>query len=223
MRRGDLPYHLQRSCPENAIVCPYGCPDPVLRKELREHMAANMSDHLDALRVAHHKTLTTLETNFHTEIMKRDLEIEALRSFLKQGTRIVWVIEGWAALLAQKGYTQSKVFPLAGHQWYLGVYSDGDSDDSRGFLSVYLFLEDVLQMKGKKISLEFALRVINHKEPNKSKRIELKTVFPVQGAQGWGERKAFPAIEFTEEGGFVLGGKLVMEVEVFIKRVTLFV
>jgi hypothetical protein len=51
---------------------------------------------------------------------------------------------------------------------FIGFYTDGDNDESRGFVSVYLFLDVNNLPKGKNVTIEFALKFLNHKDPNEA-------------------------------------------------------
>lgn len=78
------------------------------------------------------------------------------------------------------------------------------------FRLVFISLIDDDRMKRKQAHLEFALRVVNL-EPARSHRRELKTSFPVKGAQGWGERRLLENRSLGELG-FLVDDALTIEV-----------
>lgn len=99
-----------------------------------------------------------------------------------------------------------------------------------------LTLSDLHQLKGQSVFIEFAVRVVNHRDPHRTLRTSLQISFPVKGGQGWGDNKvssspsgallplnssqAFPTAQLTEEAGFIMGGKLLVDAELYVKRIT---
>jgi len=116
----------------------------------------------------------------------------------------------------------SKIFHLGGCEWNIGVYTNGDDEDSRGFLSIYLFLEKG-PIKGTSIHVNGRITLINHKHPKHSIKKEILTTFPQKAAMGWGERRAIEASQITSESGFLLFDKLYFEVDINIKQVVIWV
>lgn len=49
---------------------------------------------------------------------------------------------------------------------FIGFYTDGDNEESRGYISVYLFLDVQSQPKNKNVTIEFQIKFVNHKDPN---------------------------------------------------------
>jgi len=132
---------------------------------------------------------------------------------------VIWVIEGWKRTVEQ-GYVPSKKFDLGGCKWFFGLYPDGDIEESRGHLSIYLFLEKPPQ-KGKTLGVEFRITLVNHKNPKELIRKELKTTFPLKENQpGWGDRKVVKTCLISEETGFLLNDDLRIEADIIIKQVT---
>jgi hypothetical protein len=97
-------------------------------------------------------------------------------------TKIEWRVKNWSSV-KKKSYIQSDKFDFADFTWwaskvqyhpsstfcrctsfrFIGFYTDGDNEESRGYLSVYLFLDVSSVPKGKSVMIEFTLRFINHK------------------------------------------------------------
>jgi hypothetical protein len=51
---------------------------------------------------------------------------------------------------------------------FIGFYTDGDNDESRGYFSIYLFLDVNHMPKGKAVTIEYFLTFINHKDPDET-------------------------------------------------------
>jgi hypothetical protein len=54
--------------------------------------------------------------------------------------RIIWEIENWP-IVRKKSFLQSRKFHLAKYAWYFGLYPNGDNDESKGWVSIYLFID----------------------------------------------------------------------------------
>jgi len=119
----------------------------------------------------------------------------------------------------RKSYIQSDKFNFAEFTWFVGFYTDGDNEESRGYISVYLFVDVASIPKGKHVTIEFMLKFVNHKNPNESVRKEFKTVFPIQGGQGWGDRKAIKSSKISDDSGFLKQDTLFVEAQISLKKV----
>jgi hypothetical protein len=51
---------------------------------------------------------------------------------------------------------------------FIGFYTDGDNDESRGYFSIYLFLDVNHMPKGKAVTIEYFLTFINHKDSDET-------------------------------------------------------
>lgn len=158
-----------------------------------------------------------------------------------QDTRIEWRVKNWSSV-KKKGYLQSDKFNFADFTWFIGFYTDGDNEDSRGYISVYLFLDVANIPKGKSVTIEFSMKFINHKDSAESVKkgippfdlfvetfsmtfflffpTEFKTTFPIKGGQGWGDRKAIKASRINEESGFLKLDTLHVEAYIQQRRVS---
>jgi hypothetical protein len=157
-------------------------------------------------------------------------------------------VKNWSSV-KKKGYLQSDKFNFADFTWFIGFYTDGDNEDSRGYISVYLFLDVANVPKGKSVTIEFSMKFINHKDSGESVkkgtlllllllslslwlfrrqgthwlfffRSEFKTTFPIKGGQGWGDRKAIKASRISEESGFLKQDALHVEAYIQQRRVS---
>jgi len=176
-------------------------------------------EHFDSLHMAQQKALEAFEKSCKNELEIRDKEIQILKKKIKNETKIVWIIDGWNKA---KYFVSSKIFHLGGSEWNIGVYTNGDDEDCRGFLSIYLFLEKG-PVKGTIIHVNGRITLINHKHPKHSIKKEIFTTFPQKAAMGWGERRAIEASQITSESGFLLYDKLYFEVDIIVKQVVIWV
>jgi hypothetical protein len=217
--RSEMEMHTLKYCPEYLFVCPYGCKEKVMRKNLKSHLQDNIVDHFENLRMIQQKELQNIENMYQNELKKRDKEIQLLKRKARNETKILWIIEGWSRILHQ-GYVSSKKFDLGGCKWFFGIYPDGDIAESRGHLAIYLFLEKP-PPKEKNLLVEFRITLINHKNPKDFIRKDLRTTFPLKENQpGWGDRRIVKTSLITEETGFILNDALRIESDIIIKQVS---
>eukprot|EP01094_Clydonella_sp_ATCC50884_P004740 TRINITY_DN1375_c0_g4_i1.p1 TRINITY_DN1375_c0_g4~~TRINITY_DN1375_c0_g4_i1.p1 ORF type:complete len:114 (-),score=33.80 TRINITY_DN1375_c0_g4_i1:64-405(-) len=92
---------------------------------------------------------------------------------------------------------------MSGFQWFMGLYTNGDDADSRGYLSIYLFLDVDALPKRRSVHLNYRLSIPNLRNPSQSLSKEYKATFPIKGGQGWGDRRAIAASAVTKASGFL--------------------
>jgi len=51
---------------------------------------------------------------------------------------------------------------------FIGFYTDGDNEESRGYFSIYLFLDVNHMPKGKTVTIEYFLTFVNHKDSDET-------------------------------------------------------
>jgi len=83
----------------------------------------------------------------------------------------------------------------------LGAYFFGDSEDSKDYVSIYLFSASPL--KDKKITLQFTILVKNYISDALSVSKDFTVTFPVANGQGWGDRKAIKHESILSNSGFL--------------------
>eukprot|EP01116_Phalansterium_solitarium_P003360 TRINITY_DN14178_c0_g1_i1.p1 TRINITY_DN14178_c0_g1~~TRINITY_DN14178_c0_g1_i1.p1 ORF type:complete len:464 (-),score=143.66 TRINITY_DN14178_c0_g1_i1:534-1814(-) len=218
--RGDSESHRQKACAEEIVPCPVGqgCAVKMLRKELHEHLSADVGRHMLMMKRDFDEQLEAMRAKFDAQLKVRDDRIKSLeKSQAENDTKIDWRVKPWSST-RKKSYLQSGKFTFADFNWFIGFYTDGDNEDSRGFISVYLFLDTANIPKGKTVSVEFMLKFINHKNPADSVKKEFKTTFPIKGGQGWGDRKAIKTSKITEEAGFLKKDTLYVEAQISLKK-----
>jgi len=220
--RKDLDDHLRNSCPEQEIPCDFqeqGCEVKVLRKDLQQHLTADIVSHMSMMRKSYCDKLSQLKQDFEKECKIRDEKIRHLEKVVKDSeTKIEWKIKNYSQL-RKKSYIQSEKFDMAGFTWFIGVYADGDNPDSKGFISIYLFLDIGHIPKGKSITLEYYIKFVNHKDPMESIKKEFKSVFPIKAGQGWGDRKAI-CNHMLEQNGFIKDDTMIIEAEISVRKLT---
>uniref|UniRef100_A0A6B2L4X5 RING-type domain-containing protein n=1 Tax=Arcella intermedia TaxID=1963864 RepID=A0A6B2L4X5_9EUKA len=218
-KRMEMESHLLKSCQELLIHCPYGCKEKIIRKNLKQHLQGNIVEHFESMRLLHQRQLQSLEISYQNELRIRDQEIQILKRKSKNETKVIWVIEGWRKT-SQQHYVSSKRFEMASCKWFFGLYPDGDVEESKGHLSIFLFVEKQ-PPKGKLVSVRFSITLVNFKDQNKIIKKELKTSFPLKDNQpGWGDKKLIKTSLITEESGFLLNDELRIESELLIKQIT---
>jgi hypothetical protein len=224
--RSELERHMKDICLEEEIFCNFhdhGCPKKMLRKDLKEHLQDDLLGHMTLMKKGFDDQIIQLRDDFETQLRLKDERIRHLEKVVRENgmyadTRIEWKVKNYSQL-RKKSYLQSDKFTIAGFTWFIGFYTDGDNAESRGFISIYLFLDVGHMPKGKSITLEYNLKFINHADPNETIKKEFKTTFPIKGGQGWGDRKAIKST-LLETNGFLKDDTLNVEAEIAVKRVT---
>jgi hypothetical protein len=220
--RKELEKHLLEACLEQEITCDFkdqGCSTKLLRKNLKEHLASDIVEHMAMMRTTFAEQLTSFKQDYEREAKVRDDKIRHLEKVVKDSeTKIEWRLKNYSQL-RKKSYIQSDKFDMAGFTWFIGVYADGDNPESKGFISIYLFLDVVHMPKGKSITLDYYIKFVNHRDPAESIKKEFKSVFPIKNGQGWGDRKALPN-QMLEQNGFIKDDTLLIEAEISVKKLT---
>jgi len=222
VKKGELEVHQKNSCLEEFAPCQYseyGCEAKILRKEMKAHLSEEAGYHLLIMKTGLDSTLSSMKQNFDNQIKTRDEKIKQLEKVVSDiDTKIEWRVKNWS-VTRKKSYLQSDKFTFGEFTWFIGLYTDGDNEESRGFVSVYLFLDVNNLPKGKNVTIEFILKFVNHKDPNESVKKEFKTTFPIKGGQGWGDRKAIKTAKVSEDTGFLKQDSLSLEASISIKKV----
>eukprot|EP01114_Cavostelium_apophysatum_P024074 TRINITY_DN92_c2_g1_i1.p1 TRINITY_DN92_c2_g1~~TRINITY_DN92_c2_g1_i1.p1 ORF type:complete len:436 (-),score=71.84 TRINITY_DN92_c2_g1_i1:90-1397(-) len=211
VKRGEAENHKKNSCPEEVVMCSFqGCETKLLRKLLHDHLKDNAGQHLELLRKNFDRQLSVIEQKFEKEIQAREETIKTLQSELaRTELRSEWRIQNWS-LMKKKRFLYSEKFEIGGSLWFLGIYPDGDTEDARGYLSAYLFLDPKEVPKPKKISIRCHIRLVNqqHREQNGSMEMDrtLKSFvkeYPIEVSdplKGWGEKYALDARQLAFPG-----------------------
>mmetsp|Transcript_25322 Transcript_25322/g.28168 ORF Transcript_25322/g.28168 Transcript_25322/m.28168 type:complete len:428 (+) Transcript_25322:94-1377(+) len=219
LRRHMLEQHQFHECQEKLQLCTFsdcGCDVKVLRKDIKAHVEGDLINHIMMMKKTFIRELERQKTYFQMELKKRDEKLERLMSISKGNeTRLHWVICDWKTQ-RKKPYLQSRKFSYSGFTWFIGMYTDGDSNDSEGFLSVYLFMDLESQLPvGKHVALDYYITFRNHKDLSKSLKMAFSSDFPIKGGQGWGDRHALRSQKVTEANGFVHSGKVEIEITIY--------
>ncbi|KAF2075122.1 hypothetical protein CYY_003557 [Polysphondylium violaceum] len=215
----DMESHLSDSCPSKLIDCPYshfGCSSKFTRDNLNNHLENQtaMSQHLKFLLLQQ----TKKEEDFVKELEEKEDKIRRLEEALlaSNGHRIEWKIKNVSKQRSDK-YTQSESFIINGFTFFLALFWDGDTSESTGFVSTYLFLETSKAPKGKALFLHYFIEFQNQRDRNQSIQKEFDVLFPIKGGQGWGDRKA---IKYTslEKDGFIKDDTLIIRSDILVKK-----
>jgi len=221
VKRSELEKHRSNSCPDEEIPCQFhdmGCPKRLIRKDLAEHLREDFVDHMSLMKKGYDDQLAHIKQEYDLQLRLKEDRIRHLEKCSRDNeTKVEWKVKNYNQV-RKKSYIQSEKFSIAGFSWFIGFYTDGDNSESRGFISIYLFLDVSHIPKGKSITLEYFLRFVNHKDPLESVKKEFKTTFPIKGGQGWGDRKALRN-NILEQGGFLKEDTLTVEAEVTVKKI----
>lgn len=175
---------------------------------------------------------------------EKDRRIRTLERSLRRQEgilRLEWQIPHFNNI-RNVNYLQSETFRCSGFDWFLGLYSNGDNNESAGFISLYLFLDITTAPKNKSIILSYSLMITNHKDARASFKkgtvessaygdersapltrrccaVDYRAQFPIKGGQGWGDRRAMRSTAVSVDSGFLRRpyDVLVVTVEVMSK------
>jgi len=197
--------------------------DLLRKNNLNDPLNEEVGIHLSVLKKTYNSQVEMLETlrqYYQNQLKLRDERIRCLEnSATENDMKVQWKVKNWSTV-KKKAYLQSERFALAGFTCFIGLYPDADKEDSRGYISLYLYLDGSSVPKGKSINIEFALKFINGKDIDESVEKVFKTTFPVKGNHyGWGERKAIQSSRIREENGFLIQDVLSMEAHIVLKKV----
>jgi len=212
----DMESHLADNCPCKLIDCPFGCSEKFTRENLNNHLenVTSISQHLKYLLVKQ----TKKEQEFVKELEEKEDKIRRLEEALlgSNGHRIEWKIKNVSKQRCDK-YTQSESFIINGFTFFLALFWDGDTSESSGFVSTYLFLETSKAPKGKALFLHYYIEFQNQRDRNQSIQKEFDVLFPIKGGQGWGDRKAIK-YSSLEKDGFIKDDTLIIRSDILVKK-----
>eukprot|EP01132_Coremiostelium_polycephalum_P010786 gene10786-13207_t len=224
LKKKEMEKHKSDHCPNCTIQCPfseYGCSETFDRSLLKNHLNESLAQHFIYMRDHQNTTIENLKKEFNESIHQKDEKIKSLEKTIKEklesGTKIEWRVKNYSQL-RKKGYVQSEKFSIGGFTYFIGFYIDGDTNDSKGFVSIYLFLDTLQLPKGKSVNIEYYLKFCNQRDVNNSVKKNFCSTFPIKGGQGWGDRKAIRT-SLLEANGFVKDDTLLIKAEIVVKRV----
>ncbi|EFA80504.1 RGS-containing protein kinase [Heterostelium album PN500] len=223
MIKKEFEKHKLNLCPNYHIQCPFfesGCNATFDRKDLESHIEKSLSHHLLLMKSHYTDTITNLKKEFSLLLKDKDDKIKQLEKSMNEKSdsskKVEWCVKNYS-ILKKKGYIQSEKFTIGGFQWFIGFYTDGDSNDSKGYISIYLFLDTNQIPKGKSLTLEYYLKFFNQRDQTLSVKKDFRTTFPIKGGQGWGDRKAIRA-SVLESNGFIKDDTLLVMTSILIKK-----
>ena len=62
---------------------------------------------------------------------------------------------------------ESDRFTFCNINWFLGFYTNGDGEDCKGYISLYLFMDSEVS-KNINLTIEFSIKIVNHKDPTQT-------------------------------------------------------
>eukprot|EP01133_Synstelium_polycarpum_P016370 gene16370-19479_t len=134
------------------------------RKHLQDHIKDSVSEHLLLMKTHYTDTIQALKKDFAVVLQAKDDRIKHLEKNITDkdtSTKIEWC---------------SDKFTISGFSWFIGFYTDGDSIDSKGYISIYLFLDTNQVPKGKNLTIEYYLKFFNQKDPTLSIKKDFRYV-----------------------------------------------
>eukprot|EP01091_Cochliopodium_minus_P011691 TRINITY_DN3387_c0_g2_i1.p1 TRINITY_DN3387_c0_g2~~TRINITY_DN3387_c0_g2_i1.p1 ORF type:complete len:425 (-),score=72.91 TRINITY_DN3387_c0_g2_i1:172-1446(-) len=215
VQRYQMQLHLKDECQESIVPCQFekeGCSQLFKRSDVFSHLQQNVTTHLNFLRSHFDKELTNVVHNFESLVLQKDNKIKSLEKKIssltedtKKKYKISWKIDNWEKRLKSKEFIQSKKFKISGLQFFLGMYTDGDNVDSKGFVSVYLFCDEQYNSTGKFVSLTWKVTFENKLCEHMSIVKEFQQKFPLnlKNGSGWGNRKSLKSTEINKLNGYI--------------------
>merc|ERR1711991_1058336 len=117
---------------------------------------------------AHNSAILDLKKTFEKKVGALETQITDLKRRLdNQVTLVEWRIPNFSGVRRSAAYLQSDKFKLADFQWFIGLYTKGDSPESQGFFALYLFLDMKSLPKHKHITLKYKIKVKNFLDSSK--------------------------------------------------------
>jgi len=228
LKLGDLESHQQHDCEEMLIRCPYLCENLIRRKDMSQHNALYIVTHLECIRVEAEKKNASLLQEKDAKIVELNTKIDILNKkiqTLSEGAVIEWKIT-WSSALNRRFLQES--FQFDNLKLILWLYPDGDTEESKGCLSLYLAHEERIfafftSSDGnnyvKKLSYYF--EVVNHKDESSNIRsgdISFSLYPNHGGGLMKGERRMIRSQLISESTGYLTErGEMVLRLHLYTK------
>ncbi|KAN0026419.1 hypothetical protein ACTFIV_007403 [Dictyostelium citrinum] len=219
----ELNYHLNEKCPNQIISCTFGyCDKTFERKELNNHLNEALAQHMIMMKQQQQDEINLLKKEFSSQLQLKDEKIKGLEKLIKEKLsepkiKIDWKIKNYLEC-KRNGYHQSEKFIIEGFPFFIGIFTDGDNNESKGYISIYLFLDTSDIPKGRCINTEFSLKFNNQRDPLQSLNREYKATFPIRDGSGWGDRRSIKT-HSLESNGYIKDNTLLITAEVTIKKI----
>lgn len=128
--------------------------------------------------------INLLKKEFTNQLQLKDEKIKGLEKLIKEKLsepkiKIDWKIKNYLEC-KRNGYHQSEKFIIEGFPFFIGIFTDGDNNESKGYISIYLFLDTSDIPKGRSINTEFSLKFNNQRDSAQSLNREYKATFPIR-------------------------------------------
>jgi hypothetical protein len=134
VKKGEVEEHKNNVCLEEIAPCifaEYGCQSKVLRKNMEDHLAAQIGNHMYIMKKGTDDLISQIKQDFESQLRIRDDRIKQLEKAVKDlgtgncnqninfdaDTKIEWRVKNWSAT-KKKSYLQSDKFTLGDFTWY---------------------------------------------------------------------------------------------------------
>jgi len=172
-QRGELQLHL-KTCEKSTVCCPFsssGCDIRLPRLEMEEHIQSQVMKHMLMMQNSYQRVIEDMRKEIQTSLEAKDKVIQELEeqvASLSNVAHVEWKIEKFATE-RKTPYLQSRTFSFFDMNWFLGLFTNGDNEKSKGFLSLFLFLEPG-PVLNKSVSVEYTLTLENEENYKRKKK-----------------------------------------------------
>jgi len=198
-------------CPEMEVDCPFhsqGCLKGVKRRLLSQHMAEASGKHMGLLKESFEHQSKLLVKKFEVLLRQRDDRIQVLEAKIrkmrleKTQYTLIWNIPRWDQVCREEDFVKSKPFTINGFTFFFGIWPQGESQ--KGFISLYLYLDQSSKPKGYSITIDFSVAIINQAHPMLTVAKQYESIsFPLATGQGWGDPVMLKTSMANAQRGFV--------------------
>ncbi|KAM9971465.1 hypothetical protein ACTFIW_011443 [Dictyostelium discoideum] len=226
IERGRIKYHIENECPFTVIQCKYreaGCMLEFPRSELSEHM--KLIDHSKYMEATIDQHICKFEKS-EKEYKKLELEYNRLKDdfkILQSELKVIrelkfnyqnkWVITNWSQKLQdypKPKSIESPEFMVGNLKFKIQFYPNGGlSDESKDFLSIYLYkFDDQTPSK-----VQFSFELLN-KDFTRNRKLASTNIFHTENKWGW--RSFINNSLVTTQTGFVIQNSVTLNINIEI-------
>jgi len=228
LKLGELESHHQKDCEEKLIRCPYNCETLVRRKDMAQHNSLFVVTHMEYLRIDAEKKYESILQEKDTKIKDLNGKIDILNKkiqSLSEDAVIEWKLN-WAN--AQSVTYLQESFQFDNLKLTLWLYPDGDTEESKGCLSLYLANEEKIFTFFKSSAdgneyvkkLSYYFEVVNNDESSNIRSGDISfSLYPHRGGGLMkGERRMMRNQLISESNGFLTEkGELILRLHLYTK------
>jgi hypothetical protein len=189
---------------------------------------------MQLLRLDSDRKTAALISTLEAQLRARDERISHLETLAGGNEATVsWVVNEWSSV-RERDYVQSEHFHFQDVSWFLGLFPRGSGSgngprrqslwtksapiDDNDHVAMFLFVDLDSLPSGRSQSVEFTMRLVNHRHVQDSLKRVWRARYPVDAVhQGWGDRKVIQTLKVTEDEGFLLDDALHIEGHLVVK------